>query len=157
VIHLRLGDYWSADVASVIHPTWHRACLSKLGYRPQRHKLYIVCENPNDEFVRHYAQFRPEFVSGTPESDFAFIASCGNIICSNSSFCWWAAFLGNPKRVMTFGPLWMRRSPYVKLYDTPTWECIRGGFIGENYCTGRRRMGVPAVRGSRPTVESVRG
>ena len=145
VMHMRFGDYWSGEVASVIHPSWHRQCLQMLKWRPRTRKVYIVCENPKEPFLVHYQQFQPIIVSKSPEEDFRLIASCGTVLCSNSSFSWWAAFLGHAKRVFTFGPHWMRFSPYVKLHETPTWEYVKGSFVGENYCKSRRRMGVPAI------------
>lgn len=40
-----------------------------------------------------------EFSSGTPFEDMSKMASCGNHIIANSSFSWWAAYLGiNPDR-----------------------------------------------------------
>jgi hypothetical protein len=45
-----------------------------------------------------------------PKKDFDIIRSCDRVICGNSSFSWWAAFLGKPKACFTFKP-WMRFSP----------------------------------------------
>lgn len=145
VMHLRLGDFWNKDVDSVIHPSWYQACLQKLKYQPGSRKLYLVVENKDDPLVRYYAKFRPIIVSSNPKDDFRLISSCGTVICSNSTFSWWAAFLGHPERVFTFGPQWLRFSPYLKMYDTPTWEYIPGSLIGKSFSDRVRRGGVPSV------------
>lgn len=112
VCHLRLGDYFAPTLRSVIHPRWHQTVLYQMGYRPNggNMKLYFVLEDPNDPFFReHYHRFNPAGVvsHANAADDFHFIRSFDNIICSNSSFAWWAAWLSEARRIITFSP-WMR-------------------------------------------------
>lgn len=128
-LHLRLGDYWSKKVDSVVHPQWINQCLSLFGYRdngPQ--KLYVVVEDKNDAYLNYIDHYKPIYISQTASEDFNFIRQFKNVICSNSSFCWWACFIGHAKSVMTF-PYWMRGAPYINLAYVPGWRPIRGTFL----------------------------
>ena len=107
VLHLRLGDYFSSGLRSVISPRWHEQVLGMAGWHPKRKKLYIVIEDGNDKFLRNYQKFNPVIVSQSAKEDFDFIRSFDTIISSNSSFSWWAAFLSNASTIYTFAP-WLR-------------------------------------------------
>jgi hypothetical protein len=126
VIHLRLTDYWCDRVRSVINPTWYKKVLKFIDYR----QLYIVVEPhvSSKKYLKIFEPYAPIYVSESPKSDFEFIRSFDKIVCSNSSFCWWAAFLGDPKQVITFGPKWMY-NPGPKLSHMIGATMIEGTFI----------------------------
>lgn len=108
VIHLRLTDYWWHRVASVIHPGWYLDILRKEKYGT----CYVVVE-PH-ETNRKYLSIlsnnlrKIKVISGTPANDFEFIRRFDRIICSNSTFAWWAAFLSDASKIWTFEP-WMKK------------------------------------------------
>ena len=107
VLHLRLTDYWWSRVNAVIHPSYYLNILKQLKWN----KVYIVCENhpTNKHYLKYFNGIpnnRKEIISSTPENDFHFIRSFDRIICSNSTFCWWAAFLSDASQIYTFKP-WM--------------------------------------------------
>jgi hypothetical protein len=97
VVHLRLTDYWWNRNACVIHPDWYRKIIMREKYR----KLYVVVEPhvTNKKYLSYLSDLRPEIISGTPKSDFYFLMSFDKIVCSNSTFAWWAAFLSNAKKI----------------------------------------------------------
>jgi hypothetical protein len=98
VIHLRLTDYWwYRNKSCVIHPEWYYSIIKKEKYK----KLYIVVEphSTNKKYLSYFAQFKPVIVSGTPKSDFEFMMSFDRIVCSNSTFAWWAAFLSTASKI----------------------------------------------------------
>lgn len=130
VMHVRLGDYWDQKVDSVINPNWYDECLLRLKFNRDRQKLYVVCEDPKDPWFKlwNWRQYRPTFVSGSVGSDFNFIRQFKTVVSSNSSFCWWACFLGHSERVMGL-KRWMRHSQYINLAETNGWEPIIGSFI----------------------------
>ena len=105
VIHLRLTDYWSQRVNSVIRPDWYQMILSKERYN----KLYIVVEPhcTNEKYLSNFKHYSPTIVSGTPKSDFNFLRSFDRIVCSNSTFAWWAAYLSEASKIYTF-KRWMK-------------------------------------------------
>lgn len=126
VMHVRLADYWCDRVRSVINPTWYVKIIKSIKYR----NLYIVCERneTSRKYLREFDRFNPIYIHNTPREDFDFIRSFDKIICSNSSFCWWAAFLGYPKEVYTFGPRWMYSSG-PKLSNLEGAHEVSGTFI----------------------------
>jgi hypothetical protein len=128
-LHLRLGDYAEPSVDSIVHPQWISQCLSLMEYKPGGdRKLFVVVENKEEGYLNHMDIHRPIYVSQNAREDFRFIQRFENLICSPSSFCWWAAFLGHGKNIMTF-PSWMRNSTYIKLAYTDGWKPIPGAYL----------------------------
>jgi len=133
VIHLRVGDYMDKGLRSVINPNWHQLCLLKhLKMDPRRDncKIYIVIENSNDPILKYYNWMKPRIVSHpNPKDDFEFIRSFDNIICSNSSFCWWAAYLSEATKILTFEP-WLQfpKNEHIKLAYMDRAIPVKGGF-----------------------------
>ncbi len=107
VVHLRLTDYWWIRNRWVISPVWYRSLIQREKYR----FCYVVVEpHPTNEvYFKHLNGIKGlHFVTGgTAESDFHFIRSFDRIICSNSTYCWWAAFLSEASKIYTFKP-WIR-------------------------------------------------
>lgn len=105
VIHLRLADYFSERVQSVINPNWYHSILREESFR----KLYIVVAPhvTNKKYLESFRVYNPVIVSDTPKHDFNFIRSFDRIICANSSFSWWAAYLSDASKVYTF-MRWMK-------------------------------------------------
>lgn len=103
VIHLRLADYWSRRVQSVLHPDYYLSALR----REKWNKVYVVVDahETNEVYLKHLRSAIPanklEIISGAPEHDFHFIRSFDKIVCSNSTFAWWAAFLSDAKKIYT--------------------------------------------------------
>lgn len=112
VLHYRLTDYHSPGLKSVIHPGWYQNILgSKIRFN-NKCKLYIVTDDPADKLIKNLLVFKhngmlPEIISVSPEHDFHFIREFDTIICGNSSFSWWAAFLSEATNIYTFAD-WMR-------------------------------------------------
>jgi hypothetical protein len=100
VIHLRLGDYHEEQFRYVISPDWYRSILAMEKFN----KLFIVVEEheKNREYLAYFDDLKPVVVSGTAKHDFNFLRSFDRIVCSNSSFAWWAAFLSDARKIYTF-------------------------------------------------------
>lgn len=125
VAHVRLGDY--VALKTVVAPQWISKVLYTIGYKPQRQKLYLVTDEPHSHYFNKLTQYRPVIVSEGQEHDWNFIRSAKRIICGNSSFSWWAAYLSDADCVYSF-PLWMRNNPWINLAFTEKWKPIEGGF-----------------------------
>jgi hypothetical protein len=123
VMHFRADDYGSSS--SIIHPNWYLDILR----REQFDRLYIVMSPVEMKFIDYFKDFNPIVISSTVRDDFLFIRNFKKIICSNSSFCWWAAFLGDYDRIYTF-PAWNRDEGGVRgvLFDLPHAIQIEGSF-----------------------------
>jgi hypothetical protein len=122
VIHLRADDYGKAHR---IHPRWFTDILDKETFE----KVYIVMNPIEPEYLTYFDRHEYQFqvISGTVKHDFEFIASFNKIICSNSTFCWWAAFLGNPECVYTFAK-WLPNNPQIDLTELPNGIVVDGDF-----------------------------
>jgi hypothetical protein len=59
-----------------------------------------VCGVGIDNSIRRSLQpYQPVYFSGTPVEEFRFIASFKRIVLSNSTFCWWAAWLSHAEEI----------------------------------------------------------
>ncbi len=95
VIHLRADDY---SRHHQICSSWHKGILSGIDYR----NLFIVMSPIDNDYLREFDDLDYKLVSGSARDDFWFINSFDRIICANSTFSWWAAFLGSPSQVFLF-------------------------------------------------------
>jgi len=96
VMHVRLGDYLGHRC--MIQPEWYDPILDV-----EKHdRLFIVTDSPKDPYLDHFKARKPIIVSRNPASDFHFIRQFSRIICSNSTYCWWACFFSHARRIHTF-------------------------------------------------------
>lgn len=127
VVHLRLTDYFWSRNKWVISPLWYIQLIKKEKYR----NCYIVVEPhvTNKEYLKYFNNIKGvKIVTGNSAAeDFEFIRSFDRIICSNSTFCWWAAFLSDASKIYTFKP-WVR-DPKVNLSDIPNGKAVPGEFF----------------------------
>lgn len=120
VAHIRADDYGRAHR---IHPDWYKKILDSESYE----NLHLVMSPIDHEYITALKDYNPIVHSGSVKDDFELIASHKKIICSNSTFCWWAAFIGNPEKVFTFKP-WLP-IPEVNLTDLPNSVTLDGYFL----------------------------
>lgn len=92
VMHIRLGDFSASGI--VIDPAPQIAILR----REVKGRLIIVCARPTTDaeanYLKLFEEFRPTLQHGTELEDFAVLRSASRLIVSNSTFSWFAAFLG---------------------------------------------------------------
>ena len=125
VVHLRLCDYWCDRIKSVINPL---AIIKAIKSIPHRQLFIVVQDHPsNKKYLRAFEGYCPQYISDSPKEDFHFIRSFDKIICANSSFSWWAAFLSDARKIVTFDPWWGNPGP--KLSNMIGATVMRGGFI----------------------------
>ena len=113
VINLRLEDY--KRLHCVIHPEWYLSILKQESFR----KLYITgAYDLSQAFDRKYlglfSPFSPILVPPDPVQNFYFLMSFDKIICSNSTFCWWAAWYGEASRIYTIKNWTNNSLPWAK-------------------------------------------
>lgn len=139
VIHLRLYDFSHSnymyeptnwDRSEVISPDYYTKILENETFE----KLYIVVDEIRLEWEKKYLDFfkkyNPIIFSSSPKEDFEFIFSFDKIICSNSSFCYWAAFLSDASKIYTFkkfgyfGKNLTKHGPWINNLDNIKNESI---------------------------------
>lgn len=93
VINIRLGDF--GKFGRVISPEWYLRILEQ----EQFERLFIVGCEAGEEYLVPFQKYEPVVIPSTPFGDFHTIRSFNRVICSNSTFCWWAAFLGEASKI----------------------------------------------------------
>lgn len=143
VIHLRLTDYYWNNVTGhndcVISPKWYLDILRKERYK----KLYIVVEPhiTNKHYLDQFSTLRPIIISGSPKTDFEFLLGFDRIVCSNSTFAWWAAFLSDASKIYLFKD-WMGRNRINKSLVN-----MEGAIILDGEYIHNKRLGALDWRG----------
>ena len=103
-IHLRLADYHEIP-GMVKDPSVYFGVLDRLETR----EIILVTDDPSDPYLRafrkRYGNLR--IVSEDAKHDFELLMSMSTLVVGNSTFSWWAAYLGDASRVFVprdFGP-----------------------------------------------------
>lgn len=99
-VHVRLTDYWTNwhDGSRVIEPGWYKSVIEKERYE----KLHLFCDDYDDPYLRAFDRYAPVVARGTPAEEFHAMRSFARMVMSNSTFCWWAWFLGRGEKCYTF-------------------------------------------------------
>lgn len=113
VMHVRLDGFnHEGHNSHIIAPEWYTSILDTLDFDT----LYIVMDTKSGRIWRQqatdkkkyldaFAKYSPTVVSGTAREDFEFIRSFDTIVCSNSTFSFWATFLSDASRKF-MPPFW---------------------------------------------------
>jgi len=133
VAHFRLDDYIKCNKQPVINPVWYYNII-KQNEDLQGKELYGVVQRPKviweNEYLRKVKILLPNIkiiYRDDPKDDWNFIRQFGTVLCSNSSFCWWAAFTGAAKKVYCFHPWWPDVNS-TTLSDTDGWIKTSGSY-----------------------------
>jgi hypothetical protein len=99
VAHIRLGDYVTKKQVNAIHghvdEIYLARALSQLGW-DQSKKICVVTDDPNSFRILfpNYEKLVSKVQNTNQIEDFKTIARANNKIISNSTFSWWAAWVG---------------------------------------------------------------
>lgn len=109
-VHVRRGDYLAYP--NVFYELGHEYYDAAMNMFPSNTKFKIFSDDL-DWCANFFSGYDLEFMYGnTPFIDLALMASCKNIIMSNSSFAWWGAWLNKNKEKTVIFP-----KNYVKNED----------------------------------------
>lgn len=113
-IHIRRGDY-------LHHSNIHHVCDTEY-FKTQLLKFEGFQQNAftdsSDYVVEEFHDSRFNLIKSNSELlDLAFMSKHENMICSNSSFSWWASFLGTPKNQIIVPDKWFHNfEPHEDIY-----------------------------------------
>ena len=108
VAHVRIGDYKTWRKGVVISPSWYHNILKSETFN----RLFFVTDEPKSSFFHSFRDYNPTIISSSHKNDFHFIRNFDKILCSNSTFCWWAAFLSTATKLYMFKNWVFRKGPH---------------------------------------------
>lgn len=137
-IHLRFGDYENSYKTRNFHGMtassyFDEAINYLLNTLNQVDKIIFVTDDKDRAKIfvgklRSCQTLIPiEVISSTPIHDLATLSSCSGIVLSNSSFSWWAGYLGSSLReshVVAPRPWLAVESDYDLTLRAPNWKFI---------------------------------
>lgn len=113
-IHIRRGDYLNyPDLHYVCKTNYFKGQLSKFeGYQQN------VFTDSVDYVLNEFNDCNFNIIKSNSELiDLTLMSGHKNIICSNSSFSWWASLLGNPKEKIIVPDKWFNNfEPHEDIY-----------------------------------------
>lgn len=89
LVHIRRGDFFIDN--NVVHLDYYLQLLEELDWT----SIIIIGEGIDDKVRRTFRRFHPRYTDGNPAGDFKLFRACRRILCSNSSFSWWGAWLND--------------------------------------------------------------
>jgi hypothetical protein len=143
--------------------SYYKTAIESFEYR----NLHICSDDPSDPFVRHLAKkYRGIIRAPNALDNLSFIGAFDNIIISNSSFLWWAAYLSDAQRIVAPRPsngFWSHSDPLSKHIDLelpdPRYryfaaEVYRAEFVAEAIRSTVDRIVAVVRAGARSTLPS---
>lgn len=136
-IHIRCGDYLSdtRNQARFGAPNvdYFRRAIELLSTECDFKTILLVSDEPDlawqliGKDLRDYSGMQVEMNPGTLEEDFCALAASRAVVLSNSTFSWWAAWLGTALRnapVVFPEPWYLDRSMDAKGLAYPGWHPV---------------------------------
>lgn len=132
-LHVRRGDFVSLNNAAQMHGLcsidYYRRAISLVRNRCPECRFLVFSDDP--EWARAELPLDPSavFVTGNaerPEQDLALMSACKHHIIANSSFSWWAGWLGYSPDQVVIAPSPWYASPKLDARDLAVarWQYI---------------------------------
>ena len=123
-IHVRRGDYRSKpDCHPVLPWEYYAHARQALGDHSGDGKYHVVSDDIG--WCREWMPYASTYGSGDPADDFLSLAACRRILCANSTFSWWAAWLGRAERVTLPSPWFGPALPHdTRDLLPPGWQWV---------------------------------
>ncbi len=132
-LHVRRGDFVSLPDAAQVHGLcsidYYRRAISLVRNRCPECRFLVFSDDP--EWARAELPLDPSavFVAGNelrPEQDLTLMSACKHHIIANSSFSWWAGWLGYSPDQIVVAPTPWYASPKRDARDlaVPRWQYI---------------------------------
>ncbi len=132
-LHVRRSDFVSLNGAAQVHGLcsidYYRRAIDQMRIRCPACHFLVFSDDP--QWARAELPLDPSavFVTGNveaPERDLALMSACKHHIIANSSFSWWAGWLGFSPEQIVIGPAPWYASPKLDARDlaVPRWQYI---------------------------------
>lgn len=133
-VHIRRGDYVKIPVHQVCNLNYYKEAVTIISRKVDNPVFYVFSDD--QEYVRennfifgdNQVVYASELVSmngGNASEELFIMGQCRHFIMSNSSFSWWAQFLGSESDKVVIAPNKWYNSENIKgqLFDS-TWEYV---------------------------------
>jgi hypothetical protein len=124
VINVRGGDFKS--LGWLINSQYYCKSIQHLGAKP-----IVVTDDPcySKEIFKNIE------ILHTPD-DFSILYHAKKLVCSNSTYCWWPAFLGEHELIICPDENWVKNStslpPFLWGIKNMSWACLKlDGSLGK--------------------------
>lgn len=124
VLNLRVGDDYKT-LQWIIDPSWYLGILKKENFD----RLHIVADVKDEAYLSYFKEYDPIVITSGGKEDWDYLRSFDRIICSNSTFCWWAAYFSQASRIYHFRR-WVNH-PAPQLHEFPNGISVDGMFSHE--------------------------
>ena len=147
-VHLRFGDYESSLKTREYHGLTANSYFDEaIGYLKLKmthiEKIIFVTDdldrarNTVNELLSCRDSTPIEVISSKPVEDMTTLSSCSGIVLSNSSFSWWAGYLGSSLRrssVVAPTPWLAIESEFDRSLASPNWHFIKREILAVEEC-----------------------
>lgn len=132
-LHVRRGDFADLDNAAKIHGLcsvdYYRRAIGMVRMRCPECRFLVFSDDPDWARANLPLDASAVFVTGNsqmPEHDLALMSACKHHVIANSSFSWWAAWLGENQEQMVIAPSPWYTSPQLDARDLAVsrWQYI---------------------------------
>jgi hypothetical protein len=124
-VHVRRSEYGQLGLAKV---SYYREAVQAI--RNERGERRAVCFNDEPNFCAAVFHDTPNFIVTTGDfdntlNDFYLLSRCEHFVIANSTFSWWAAWLGEGEGSIVYAP-----APWCVISDAdpipPRWRRVDG-------------------------------
>lgn len=132
-LHVRRGDFVSLNDAAQVHGLcsidYYRRAIGLVRERRPESRFLVFSDDPQWARAELPLDASAVFVTGndaSPEQDLALMSACKHHIIANSSFSWWAAWLGYSPDQIVIAPTPWYASPKLDARDLAVcrWQYI---------------------------------
>ena len=134
-LHVRRGDYLSAQhyLHGALSGDYYLSALKKVREKHGLKRIVIFTDSPeivkNEDWYLLLDKDKVRFSDSIkPWETIIEMAHFSSIVCSNSTFSWWAAFIGEKKTII-MPSNWFRDIPLPEALRLPDSQIIEGTFI----------------------------
>lgn len=111
--HIRRGDYLNfPDTHYVCNTTYFKNMFKKF----ENYHINVFTDSPT-HVLKEFEEFNFNLIQTSSElNDLTLMSHHNNIVCSNSSFSWWASILGPPKNMIIVPSKWFNDRDCEDIY-----------------------------------------
>lgn len=126
VIHVRRGDqstFLSSKIYTVLSKDYYEKAINFILELDNKIDKLIICSDDINWCKKNLISFKTfekiyYMEETTMQQDFSVMVNSHYLVLSNSTFCWWAGFLGNQRKVI-LPKKWFKKDPrgFISVFD----------------------------------------